>query len=105
MNQLKLCVLTLPLILFLAGCPGTQDPVVPTPPPPDPEETSWCDAAGKKVTEMKCPQALTPDGRTWAQVCKDRAQNGIDLHPKCIATNAKVVVCDDINPVCTWGTK
>lgn len=88
--------ITLLLFLFLIGCQPTSTPAKP------PISTDACDAAENHLlNDLECPDGRggmlggpTKKGKSWAQLCKDDAANGVDLHAACLAMIGKCSEAD-----------
>lgn len=88
-------------VLLLVGCSPT-----PAPPPLPPEREDQCDVAGRLLTERGCRQAQTPGGTPFAEFCRRRIEDSIDIRPDCIAGLLQTSDgCDRVSEVASvqWG--
>lgn len=94
-----LAVLLLAATCLGAGCAGSTNPPVgpvsggagplggspPVPPP--------CVQAEDRLIALGCPEALSPSGHRFSDVCYRAMDDGRDFHAECIAT---IQSCDEI---------
>jgi hypothetical protein len=78
-------VALVPLVLALSGCP---EPIVRSPDAtPEPIDGTGCQAAEEHLVAMGCPEQRSKKGTPYGVVCRDAAEQGIDLHT-CVAAAA-----------------
>jgi len=52
-----------------------------------------CEAAGDRLAQLKCPEAFTPMGSTFAVACREAAKDGRNWHAECLA---KIESCAEV---------
>jgi hypothetical protein len=87
------------LLILCVACPSQDS--VPEPEIPVVEGTEWCERAEKNLVALGCEEGKpTKKGKSFAQVCKETQDNGVDLNPKCLST---IKSCDQIDKECAWN--
>lgn len=78
-------------VVAIACCNCRQVP----PPGPVPQADVACDSAWRRLEQLGCREAASPEGATFASTCRTVAAAGVDLHPACVA---RISSCEDVGP-------
>ena len=82
------------VLCFLGACQPPSNEFVPAP-TPIVKDTDYCEAAGKRLEELKCKESVpTKTGKTFAEFCRETQNAGIYLNPVCLS---KITNCNQVN--------
>lgn len=97
----------LTIILLISGCNNDVPTTLYSAPAPVTKDIDWCAKAEVNLKALKCipvNEPYTKHGLTFTQFCAKKQSDGVDLNPKCLATQVTQQTGCSYMDVCT-GSK